>query len=115
MTITVFLSQALLCIGNICSPVLIGKDTPIGEFVLYQRLVSDPYYGGSVIQFKETEHSVYAIHRVWNGKPSEQRNKRIKSSNINQRIITAGCINVSDELYEQLLECCQNKTLRIVR
>lgn len=112
--VTIFLSSAVLCIGNICSPVLVGKDTPTGQFVLYQRLVSDPLYAGSVLQFKETEDYVFAIHRIWIGKPEQQRDKRIKSNSAAKRFITSGCINVEDKLYEQLLECCQNKTIRIV-
>lgn len=114
MTITLFLSSALLCVGQTCSPVLVGKDTPKGEFVLYQRLVSDPLYAGSVLQFKETEHYLYAIHRVWRGKPQEQRDKRIQSTDVSKRFITSGCINVTEELYEKLLDCCQNQKLRIV-
>lgn len=113
--VTVILSAALLCIGEFCYPALIGKETPIGEFNLIERRVIDPSYGGNVIQFKETENDVYSIHRPWRGKPKEQRDKRLKSSNTSRRLITSGCINVEDEVFDALIKCCTNTKIRIIK
>lgn len=114
MSVTVILSTALLCIGEICYPALIGEKTPKGEFELIQRLVSDPLYKGSVLQFHETDKIVFAIHRPWLGRPNQNRLQRLKSQNVTDRLITSGCINVSDEVYEKLLSCCQHSKLRII-
>lgn len=114
MLVTVILSSALLCIGNDCYPALIGEKTPVGEFKLIQRLVSDPLYKGSVLQYSETKSTVLAIHRPWRGKPEQKRDELLKNSNSNQRTITNGCINVTDEIYEKLLDCCSNSKLFIV-
>ena len=96
-----------------CYPVLIGGDTPKGEFVLQQRLIEQPGYGGDVLQFKEEETQIFAIHRVWLGRPAERRGERLKSSNPRDRRITMGCINVDPEVYREIMDCCSNATLTI--
>lgn len=105
--------MAVLCINKICYPALVSNETPTGEYILIQRLVSDPFYAGSVIQFKETDKLAYSIHRIWRGKPSEKRDERINSNNVQDRFITNGCINVTDEVYNKLLDCCQNEQIKI--
>lgn len=114
MDIIVHLGAAILCISQQCFPVLIGKDTPAGEYKLIKRIVADPMYKYSVLQFKETETEVYAIHIIWNGRPKERRDLRIKSKNIKDRIITGGCINVETDLYNSLLNNYQDLTLTIL-
>ena len=94
-----------------CHNVLIGGDTPKGRFVLQQRLTDDAFYGGDVLQFHEDTTDVYAIHRVWLGRPAERREKRIKSSDPRQRRITNGCINVEPEIYKRLIDCCSRDVL----
>lgn len=96
-----------------CHNALIGGDTPKGEFSLQQRLVVDPLYGGDILQFREDPHEVFAIHRVWLGRPWEKREERLKSSDPRRRKVTKGCINVSNETYQRLLDCCANSTLII--
>ena len=113
MIVEVFLSLALICIDKDCHPALIGEKTPVGEFSLVQRLVKDPFYAGSVLQFKETEKEIFSIHRIWNGRPSEKRSQRLQSKDVDKRIITSGCINVSDYVYQLLLTCCQNEKITI--
>ena len=54
------------------------------------------------MRFKEDKKYLYAIHRVWTLKPEERRMERITSSNVADRYITNGCINVTDEVYDQL-------------
>ena len=99
--------------GQVCEHVLIGSDTPRGTYVLQQRLVDDPLYGGDILQFREDPTEVYAIHRVWNGRPAEHREMRIRSDKAADRKITKGCINVTPEVYARLLACCSQETLVI--
>lgn len=89
-----------------CHPVLIGADTPRGEYVLNQRLTDDAGYGGDVLQFLEGPKEVYAIHRVYLLNPKERRAERLRSPDPKQRKITRGCINVDPAVYARLLECC---------
>ena len=90
---------ATACIQDDCYPVLVGKNTPKGTYGLNLSTTPDPLYKGSVLAFKSDSTGTYAIHRVWNGKPSERRNERLKGT-VSDRLITNGCINVSDDTYE---------------
>lgn len=85
-----------------CHPVLIGKTTPKGTFDLRLMKTSKPGYGGEVIGFKEQNHFLFALHRVWTRIPSERRMERIASPVVADRIMTNGCINVTDKVYEKL-------------
>lgn len=112
MTVVVSLSLATICFLNQCYPALVGKTTPPGNYVLSHRLVASPGYGGDVLVFKEQEHDMFALHRVWTGTPSEQRLERLASASVaRRRNVTLGCINVSAATYDRLLECCSNSTL----
>lgn len=110
---------ALICFAaspaeeRVCHHALVGPDTPKGSYQLQQRLVNDPLYGGDVLQFREDPKEVFAIHRVWLGRPAERRAERLKSSKVSDRRVTMGCINVSPEVYQQLLDCCSNSNLVI--
>ena len=97
--IVVDVQSATACIQDECYPVLIGKNTPKGTYGLKLATTTEPHYKGSVLVFKEDTKGTYAIHRVWNGKPSERRNERLKGT-VSDRLITNGCINVSDDTYE---------------
>jgi len=96
-----------------CYPVLVGNDTPKGDYRLQRRLVSANGYGGDILQFKEDDLELFAIHRVWLGRPAEQRDKRLKSFNPKDRNITMGCINVDPLVYEKLLDCCADANITI--
>ena len=113
MDVTINIAAAVLCIAQQCFPVLIGKDTPVGEFTVIKREVLDPNYRGHILQFKETENEVFAIHRIWNGKPQQKRFSRIKSNNPSDRFITGGCVNVEDDLFELLTTNHQDLRLTI--
>ena len=119
MTVIVDIAAAIICFTVqsgaelTCRNALIGGDTPRGEYVLQQRLVIDPLYGGDVLQFREDPTEVYAIHRVWNGRPYEKREQRIRSNHVADRKITKGCINVTRETYQELVECCSTSKLII--
>lgn len=112
--VTVFLAKALICFSSVCHPVLIGDGTKPGEYQLIPREVLAEGYGGNVLQYDENDQMVFAIHRVWTGIPSERRRERLGSSSVAMRQgVTKGCINVSEEVYESLLDCCSNSTLVI--
>lgn len=98
-----------------CHPVLVGTDTPRGQFIVNQRITSDPGYGGDVLQFKEDASGVYAIHRVWLLNTREQRAKRLSSPDPKVRRITKGCVNVSPEVYTRLLECCSRNGSLLIK
>lgn len=109
--IVVDLALATICFlqgtDAVCHNALVGPATPRGEFSLIQRMTKDPGYGGDVLQFDEDAKQVYAIHRVWTLKPEQKRLERLASPDPKQRnSITNGCINVSPEVYQQLLDCC---------
>jgi hypothetical protein len=113
MSLTLFLSKALLCAASQCWPVLIGPATPVGEFTLVQRLTDDPGYGGDVLQFHETASTVYAIHRVWTLRPAEKRQERLKNPNSLARRVTKGCVNVDPVVYDYLVANFRGETLKI--
>lgn len=97
-------SKAELCFidDKQCYPVLIGVTTPKGVFNLRLMKTNKSGYKGEVIGFKEDKDFLFALHRVWLGKPSEHRMERIKSLSIAERVMTNGCINVTDDVYEKL-------------
>lgn len=112
--VVVFLAKALICFSGTCYPALVGKDTIPGTYELHRRHVTTKGYGGDVLQYDETATAWYAIHRVWTLKPAERRRERLRSGVTQDRIaITHGCINVDEEVYEKLSDCCSNSTLVI--
>lgn len=98
-----------------CHPVLIGNDTPKGEFTINQRITPEVGYGGDVLQFKELSDSVLAIHRVYLLNPRERRAERLQSSDPKQRKISKGCINVDPEVYQKLLDCCSRNGQLLIK
>jgi hypothetical protein len=96
-----------------CHPALVGKTTPVGEFTTIQRLTEDPGYGGDVIKFKETDKLAYSIHRVWLENPKEKRRWRLEQDDPKLRVISQGCINLDEKIYDRLLECCVGQPLKI--
>lgn len=113
--VIVNITLATICFLGQCHPALIGKDTPVGEFQLIQRLTEQPGYGGDVLQFKETDDAWYAIHRVWTLRPSERREQRLRSQNPADREITAGCVNIAPDVYEKLVDCCSNSPVVLTK
>lgn len=113
--VTVFLSKALLCVSAQCWPVLVGVDTPTGTFTLQQRFTVDAGYGGDVLQFHETNDTVYAVHRVWTLRPQERREQRLRDPDPARRVITKGCVNVDPVLYDWLAAHHRGATMVIVK
>lgn len=112
--VTVYLSKALICFLNVCHPALIGDGTLPGEYQLQQRYVLSSGYGGDVLQYKEDATHVYAIHRVWTQIPSQKRRQKLNSNSVADRTnVTKGCVNVGENVYKELIDCCSNATLVI--
>jgi len=113
MTVVVDIGAAIICFANSCYPALVGNDTPRGEFTLAPYTITTPGYGGDLLVFKVEGRDVYAIHRVLDV-PGQQRLARLKSPYPSHRItVTMGCINISPEVYEELMNCCSTSTLLI--
>lgn len=116
MSVTVFLAKAIICFSGQCYPVLVGDNTPTGEFQLQKLYVAHPGYGGDVLKFDEDDKMIYAIHRVWTQKPSERRPERLASPDVKQRIgVTNGCINLTPAVYTKLMNCCSKDKVTIVK
>lgn len=115
MSIILDLATATLCFSAGCFPALVGQNTPTGEFTLQLRHTEQRGYGGSVLQFHETSEEVFAIHRPWLLRPEQRRLERLASNDHRRRTITGGCVNVSDDVYDALLACCQGQTITIRR
>jgi hypothetical protein len=111
--VLVDVAAAVICFAATCHPVLVGVETPRGEFQLTHYTTSIPGYGGDILSFKETNKYLYTIHRVIDV-PGQQRLDRLKSQSAERRnTITGGCINVEPEVYEELVECCSASKLII--
>lgn len=112
--VVVFLAKALICFSGTCYPALVGKDTHPGVYELHRRYVVKPGYGGDVLQYDENSTTWFAIHRVWTLKPAQRRRERLASGVAADRLdVTNGCINVDEEVYKKLSDCCSNSTLII--
>lgn len=114
MSVVVSISKALICFAGQCYPALVGDLTPVGSFDMFERRILAPGYGGDVIQFAQDKDIVFSIHRLWLGNPSQKRERRIKSSDPQDRVgVTNGCVNVQPEVYELLKNCCIDEKLSI--
>ena len=111
MTVLVDLTLSVICFADVCRPILWGNDTPVGVFTLDLRDTEQAGYGGDIIQFKETETEVFAIHRVWTLNKAQRRVHRLKTETTDDNNITNGCINILPEDYDELKGCCLGSTL----
>jgi hypothetical protein len=102
--VVVHADRAELCFTDTqdCHPVLLGKTTPKGKFYLTIYATDKAGYGGDVIGFKQENDFLFALHRVWTLKPEEHRLERIASARVSDRIMTNGCINVENAVYDKL-------------
>lgn len=107
------LAAAIICFAGTCHPVLVGPETPRGEFQLTHYTTPKPIYKGDFLSFKETKDALYTIHRVVYV-PGQERFARLKSPDPNRRnAITNGCINVEPAVYNELVRCCSRAKLVI--
>jgi hypothetical protein len=106
-------AAAIICFAAACHPVLVGNETPRGEFQLTHYSTKLRGYGGDFLSFKETSDCLYAIHRVINV-PGQQRPARLKNPDPKLRNgVTGGCINVDPAVYQELIKCCYGSKLII--
>jgi hypothetical protein len=111
--VVVNLVAAMICFAGTCHPILVGSDTPRGEFQITHYSTLKRGYGGDFLAFKETPDALYTIHRVINV-PGQQRLARLKSPDAKRRAnITGGCINVDPAVYNELVKCCYASKLVI--
>jgi hypothetical protein len=119
MSILVAVALATICFNyqgvKECHPVLLGENntTPVGEYILSHYSTNAAGYGGDILVFKETKTELWAIHRVWLLNSKQKRLERLQSNNVQDRFISAGCINVSPEVYARLIDCCSKDRLTI--
>lgn len=112
--VSVFLSKALICFAATCQPVLIGDDTKPGRYELHAFQTNQPGYGGDVLLFDHDATGWFAIHRTYTLGNTRNRPQLYSGTTPAQRTVSAGCINVQPEVYEQLKDCCTGKTLVIL-
>jgi hypothetical protein len=111
--VLVNLAAAIICFAGTCHPVLVGPETPRGEFQLTHYSTPVKIYKGDFLSFKETSDALYTIHRVVNP-PGQERLARLKSKDVKRRTgITGGCINVEPVVYDELVKCCYASKLVI--
>ncbi|MBC7501247.1 MAG: murein L,D-transpeptidase [Herminiimonas sp.] len=112
--IVVNLALASICFSGTCYPALVGANTPVGMFSLSQQQIQTVGYGGDILVYKENQHYLWAIHRVYTLNPKERRVERLTANHVAQRRdITNGCINVMPEVYQKLVDCCSKDVLII--
>ena len=112
MIVTISKSLATICFLGQCHPALVGEATPLGEYTLNKRVVLSEGYGGDVLQFKYENGIVFAIHRPFSIYGSSVR-QRALTENTN-RVMTKGCVNVSDAVYQILYKNSTKVTVKIV-
>jgi hypothetical protein len=111
--VVVDIAAAIICFAATCHPVLVGNETPRGEFQLTHYSTKVRGYGGDLLAFKETDDCLYAIHRVIDV-PGQQRPARLKSPDVKRRTaVTGGCINLEPAVYQDLVKCCYSSKLVI--
>lgn len=80
------------------------KVTPSGRFEMVPDVDPEGELGSTLdLAGSEIGGSSIAIHRLYLGDPKEQRQQRLASNDPTQRRISYGCINVSAELMEKVM------------
>lgn len=100
MNVTLTKAAALLCAGSLCQPALYGVATPVGTYVL-QRAYSTRLHQ-DVIVFHRIGNDLLAIHRVWRGAPQQHRDQRLASPDPSDNVISSGCVNVGEAMFQKL-------------
>lgn len=100
--VIVYTDRAEICLSDTqqCFPALVGASTPLGVYDLTLYSTHKKGYGGDILGFKIEGDFIFALHRVWLGKPSERRLERLRSGSAAQRKMTNGCINVENDVYD---------------
>jgi hypothetical protein len=112
--VTIFIAKAVICFGGTCHPALVGDRTEPGTYSMNILYTQQPGYGGDVLVFDEKEHSRRAIHRTYTLDRRRNREVLYDGTTPDERTVTAGCVNVEPELYEELRDNYRNLPLIIV-
>lgn len=102
MDVVIYLGKALICFANLCHPALIGDDTRVGQYTMAVLETSQPGYGGDVLMYDGNEEEWYAVHRTYTRDRRRDRSVLYDGTTPAQRRVTAGCVNVEPEIYDQL-------------
>lgn len=113
MEVVVDIGAALICFSSMCFNALVGTDTPKGEFMLDRRGINDIRYGGELLVYKHDKKNIFAIHQVIAVRGQHRSALLAESTAKERRRITGGCINVTSEVYQQLIDCCSDARLVI--
>jgi hypothetical protein len=84
------------------------KVTPAGRYTV--SVGFDPHYGQTldVNEVQGTDWDI-AVHKVWLGAPAEHRDLRLRSSSLDDKHITYGCIDVDGPTMQGLLDRVPNE------
>lgn len=65
-----------------------------------------------MLGFARDDSGIYAIHRVWTQKGRQERLWRLLHGQAHdRRFVTEGCVNVTPDVYEELVMCCSRLQL----
>lgn len=98
----VSLALATACIGDTCFPVIVGRNTPVGQFSTYYAKTNQYGYSGEVLVFKETNTKIFAIHKPYSSpsRPNYRTNILLNGS-VSERKISNGCINIPTDIFDK--------------
>ncbi len=107
--IKVIISKALLCIAHVgCYPVLIGHNTPVGDYTMTHVILENSGKREDVLMIKESSPGrIIAIHT-----PPNAHRKQLLDEQSTAKV-TLGCINVSNELFYYLVNNFNESTITI--
>ncbi len=111
--VEVHTDKAIICFDNACHPALVGNATRPGTYQLQVLNVASEGYGGNVLMYDADISSWYAIHRTYTGRNVRGRHGLYHNTTAKERTVTAGCINVEPDVFNELIECCRKSKLII--
>lgn len=112
--VTVFIAKALICFANTCHPVLLGDNTRPGTYDMSILYTEQPGYGGDVLVYADDGDAWRSIHRTYTLDRRRDREALYANTTPEQRTVTAGCVNVEPELYQDLRDNYRNLPLIIM-
>ena len=96
--VTVFLAQALICVGAQCFPALVGDTTPTGVFPLVPVQVRGHEYMQAMAFAQDEAGRYFAVHTVPRG--ATRRHRLLARGGATG--VTNGCINVGAAVFQHL-------------
>lgn len=111
--VTVFVAKALICFAGQCHPALVGHDTIPGTYDMSILYTQQRGYGGDVLMYDSDDRSWNAIHSTYTLDPRREREELYLNTSAAERTVTAGCVNVEPEIYQDLRDNYRNLPLII--